>query len=412
MKTFKKMKTLELNSQQDKVGFYVTLLISSWILGLSGESFYTPAMPSIATTLHASDVLVKYTISFFILGKAVSMFLCGPIAESFSRKQFTLLGLGLFIVGSTICVFSNKIQILLSGRLLEGLGCSICILMGRAIINDNFTSARAAHVFSYIFIGNALGIILLPIFGGYIANYLGWRGNFAALTLYGIIVFGLMWLLLPNSNKPLAKPNLATVVANYQAMISNSTFWGFVLALVFIMAGEKAYTTAAAFLFIKTAGFSEIAFGYLTATMWLAHLLGTFMCGQLALKFGIDAIMKIGSFFALFASILMLLLLKIEMAHLAIFSVMVFFYMLSTGFIITLAAVGIVRPFPQFVGMATALAMFLEFIIAFGISFTVSHYANSLIPTAKTIAVMGILAFTSWLFLIRPSVPMLSPETQ
>ena len=40
------------------------------------------------------------------------------------------------------------------------------------------------------------------------------------------------------------------ILGNYKTIIKNLTLWGFLLSVAFMMAGEKAYTTSAAFLFI------------------------------------------------------------------------------------------------------------------------------------------------------------------
>jgi predicted MFS family arabinose efflux permease len=181
-----------LETTQKNILYYAGLLIGAWLLGLAGESIYAPAMPSIASSLGTSDALIKLTVTFFIFGKTISMLICSPIAEVFARRQFLLFGLLLFILGGLICTFSPDIHILLTGRLIQGLGVSITILMGRAIVNDRFENRYAAQVFSYIFTGNAIGIFILPVLGGYLATFLSWRWIFFILTCYGAVVFILL----------------------------------------------------------------------------------------------------------------------------------------------------------------------------------------------------------------------------
>lgn len=389
--------------------FFITLLVGSWLLGLAGEIFYTPVMPSISTALHVPAQLVKLTISYFILGKAISMFLCSPITDAFGRKQFILFGLGLFSAGSLLCYLCPGINMLLFGRLLQGLGSSICILMGRAIINDSFESNRAANMFSYIFIGNAIGIIFLPILGGYVAAFAGWRTIFLILTLYSLIIIACILRFLPEThpNASLSLLKTKTILKNYQTVIKNTQFWGFVLCLVFVMSGEKAYTTSAAFLFIQKAGLSKVTYGYLTAAMWTAHLIGTLICGRIVLKHGIDRIMAIGILIASLPAVILMLLTWSMGANIYLFAVCIFIYMLGTGFVITLSAVGIVRPFPKLIGFSTAFAMWLEFIFAALISFGISYYSSSITPVANTIGVMGILTFIAWFTLIRSTRPII-----
>ena len=142
-------------------------------------------MPSMAANLATTDTLIKLTITFFIFGKTISMLICSPIAEGFGRRSFILFGLFLFTLGGLICTLSPDVYVLLAGRFIQGIGCSITILMGRAVVNDNFSNNYAAKVFSYIFTGNAICIFLLPILGGYMATFFSWRWIF--------FFFNLLW---------------------------------------------------------------------------------------------------------------------------------------------------------------------------------------------------------------------------
>jgi DHA1 family 2-module integral membrane pump EmrD-like MFS transporter len=384
--------------------YYSGLLISAWLLGLAGESIYAPAMPSIASELHVSETWVKLTITYFIFGKTISMFLCSPIAEVFGRRQFILFGLVMFVFGGFLCAGSQDIHLLLSGRVIQGLGCSIIILMGRAIVNDCFQGGYAAKVFSYIFTGNAIGIFFLPILGGYMATYVGWRWIFLVLSIYGSVIFMIMWKFLPQTNPKISllaniKPRV--IFNNYLTLLRSSYLWGFLFCLAFMMAGEKAYTTSAAFFFIQKVGFSSIQYGYLTAAIWAAHLSGTLFSGWLALRAGIERVLNWGVMLISFASIVLLVLGFTGFSSVGIFISAMLIYMFSTGFIIVSSAVGIVRPFPNLIGFATAFAMAFEFAISFISSFLISFHASSLITIAKMVGIMGILTFLAWLLFLH-----------
>lgn len=398
-----------LNSEKN-VFHFASLLIGAWLLGLAGESIYGPAMPSMATSLATTDTLIKLTITFFIFGKTISMLICSPLAEGFGRRSFILFGLFLFTLGGLICTVSPDIYVLLAGRFIQGVGCSITILMGRAVVNDNFNSNYAAKVFSYIFTGNAICIFLLPILGGYMATFFNWRWIFFFLTGYGSLIFFLVWKLLPKihnkNNFASLKPKI--IIQNYQTLIKNPSFWGFLLCVAFMMGGEKAFTTSSAFLFIHVNGYSKVAYGYLTAFMWGAHLFGTLFAGWIAFKAGIDRALTIGVVCIGMAAIAMFALGLANWNSVSLFTPIMFLYMLGTGFIMVSAAVGIVRPFPHLIGFATAFAMVLEFAVASAASFIISHHSASFIPLEKSIGMMGLMTLITWLLLIKKTKVTLS----
>lgn len=387
------------DSLHKNIIYYSGLLISAWLLGLAGESIYAPAMPDIASGLQVSETLVKLTITYFIFGKTVSMFLCSPIAEAFGRRQFILFGLAIFACGGLLCAISSGIHVLLAGRIIQGLGCSIIILMGRAIVNDSFKGGYAAKVFSYIFTGNAIGIFLLPIIGGYMATYLGWRWIFLILSIYGGVIFMIMWRFLPQTTSKSSflshlKPRV--ILNNYKTLFKSTALWGFLFCVAFMMAGEKAFTTSAAFLFIQKVGFSSIEYGYLTGAIWAAHLSGTLFSGWLALRLGIENVLTWGVILIALASSILLGLVFTGLTSVGIFISAMLIYMFSTGFIIVSSAVGIVRPFPNLIGFATAFAMAFEFAISFMSSFVISFHSSSMVNIAKMVGVMGLLTFLAW----------------
>lgn len=383
--------------------YYAGLLISAWLLGLAGEAIYAPAMPAIANSFGVSETLIKLTITYFIFGKTVSMFICSPIAEAFGRRQFVLFGLTLFILGGILCAATKTINIMLAGRLIQGLGCSVTILMGRAIVNDCFEGGKAARVFSFIFSGNAVGIFIIPTLGGYMSAYLNWRWIFLILSFYGSLIFILMWRFLPQTNPKMSFGSLQpkTILNNYKTIVRSPALWGFLLCVAFMMGGEKAYTTSAAFFFIKTVGLSSVQYGYLTSVIWAAHLSGTFLAGWIGVRWGIDQVMTIGVGLISIASLVLIMMSVFHLPIILLFIAAMLLYMFGTGFVIVSAAVGIVRPFPNLIGFATAFAMALEFGISSLVSYLISYHSSSMFTIANMVVIMGILTFLSWLVLLN-----------
>ena len=379
------------------------LLMSAWVLGLAGVSFYTPAMPALLQSIGHSETLVKYTISFFIFGKASGMLLCGPFADAFKRKQFLLFGLGCFALGSLVCLLSPSINCIIVGRSIQGIGVSIVILMGRAIVNQ-YQARQAANIFGYIFTGNAIAITLLPILGGYTAAYLGWQGIFIVLFIYAWVVIGLITRFMPNiaDNTSLSNLRLHTLYQNYKTILTNRSFWGFQLCFTCTMAGEKAFTTSSAFIFISMLHLTQVTYGYIMGLLWAAHLIGALISGQLVLKYGINRMLTLGVILIGGSTTSMLVATLWGYPTITLFSIMMFIFMSGTGFIVTSAAVGIIRPFPQLVGITTALAMFMEFTLAFITSYIVSkETSTSLGPVTFTMGITGIATVISWWWLLR-----------
>lgn len=277
--------------------------------------------------------------------------------------------------------------------MIEGAGVALAILMGRSIINDRFANTKAARIFSFIFTANALAVILLTILGAYVGVYLHWRWIFIAMGIYGACVTLLIYWLMPSrpSRFSFSSLSLKETLKNYRAIFTNRSFWTFLLCLAFMMAGEKAFTTSATFIYVLGEGMSIIAFGYLKAGIWASHLLGLLVCSALVGRQGIDRMMSVGIFLIFVAALVLLFAILFGFNSGVLLAAMMLVYMFGSGFIMATAVVGIVRPFPKLIGLATATAMFIEFMLAFGVSLLVSELSTqSIMPISMVIICMGL----------------------
>jgi len=384
----------------------ILLLISSWVLGLGGISFYTPAMSQVGESLNVSETYVKLTISYFILGKAISMLVMLPFADRFQRKSVLIIGLIAFTLGSIICLISSNIYLFFWGRLLEGIGVSLCILMGRSYINDQFIDNDAIKIFSFIFIGNALAIVVFPTIAGYIVSSIGWRYIFFILGVYGCIISGLIYLWLPagtfTGNKDL---NLKDFTHQACIILKHSSFIGFLLVLSLIDAGEKVITTLAPFIFKQQFHFSAIQYGFIQSFLWAAHLSGLIFCIIFVNKKGLNFMLDCGIFLSISIIPCLALAILIPQLMFSLFVLGLFLYMLSTGFVLTTTLRGLARPFIQSktVGLATAIAMTIQFFFDFLLTNLVSYFSTKNLDMLVAILItLVLIMFSSWYcFILR-----------
>jgi len=106
-----------------------------------------------------------------MLGFAISQLVYGPISDGVGRRKPLLWGLTLCMLGSLMCFSAQKINILIIGRLLQGIGAGACGALFRPILSDLFSGQKLAK---YASISSLLSIWFLavgPVLGGYILYY-------------------------------------------------------------------------------------------------------------------------------------------------------------------------------------------------------------------------------------------------
>lgn len=381
------------------------MLIATWFIGVMAVKFSLPLLPTIAEQFHTSQTLVKYTISIFLFGKAAGMFVFGPLSEKYGRKRFMLIGLGLFSCGNLLSFAAPNIEILLLSRLLQGLGTSATVLIGRTMINDNYKANKAAVVFSYVFLAASIIISFLPMLGSLIATHFIWRVTFLIMAAYSAIILVLCALFLEDTHRPDAALPVHTskVLGYYRTILSHPLFLGYVLCSVFMIAGESAFNTASSFLLMKTFGVSTTMFGGLITLLDVGHLVGTLICGKLVKKYNLAHMMGIGVTILFISTFVMAMAVAMGFASVTMLIVPMIIFYVGTGFVMTITAVGAVTPFPRMIAISSAASLFINFSFSALSSALMGLLSTKTAgPVSTLIAFCGFFAFCSWYCLICP----------
>lgn len=390
------------------------LLISTWFIGVMAIKFTLPILPSIVIDLQTTTTLVKYTISVFLFGKAFGMLFFGPLSEKYGRKIFMLIGLFVFTAGNILAFYSFNIVVLLFARLLQGLGTSASVLIGRAMINDTYKNNKAAIVFSHVFFATSIIICFLPMLGSLITMYFPWQYTFLMMGSYSLVIFIFCFFFLDETHErqPSLILNIKNILLYYKTIISHPLFLGYVLCSIFMIAGESAFNTASSFLLINTLHTSTTNFGILMTSLALGHLIGTLICGKLVKRYNLPIIMGVGVMILAISTTIMAFSINTGFATIPVIIIPMIIYYIGTGFVMTITAVGAVVPFPHLIAISTAASLLLNFTFSAASSAIMRHLStNTAGPVSLVVAACGISALLSWYFLISPNERMHGVET-
>ena len=179
-----------------------TLAVLLAILGMLGPfsiDTYIPAFSGIAKALNATPAEMQQTLSAYLFGFAFMNLFHGALADSFGRRPIVLWGMAVFTIASAGCALSENITQLVIFRTLQGLSTGAGIVVSRAIVRDIFPPAEAQRVMAQITIFFGLAPALAPMFGGWLFVHLGWASVFWALTIAGVMLWGINFRYLPES---------------------------------------------------------------------------------------------------------------------------------------------------------------------------------------------------------------------
>ncbi|KZT61902.1 MFS general substrate transporter [Calocera cornea HHB12733] len=133
--------------------------------------------------------------SAYLLSVACATPLYGRLSDIIGRRLALGLGLSLFILGSALCGLARSMNVLILARLLQGAGGGGSGLLGAIIISDVVSLRMRALLNGVSSICWATGSGLGGVYGGVVADALGWRWAFLLqLPPLMCVMCGLLWM--------------------------------------------------------------------------------------------------------------------------------------------------------------------------------------------------------------------------
>ncbi|GAB3079224.1 hypothetical protein GCM10027053_49410 [Intrasporangium mesophilum] len=140
------------------------------------------------------DALQRATpiISGFLLGYIAVLPLIGRLSDLLDRRRILLGCLVVFVVGSAITALAVEMPVLVTGRVLQGVGGGGLVPATLALVADLWPADRRGTPLGVVGAVQELGSVLGPVIGALILTWSGWRAIFwfnvaAALVLYAVI---------------------------------------------------------------------------------------------------------------------------------------------------------------------------------------------------------------------------------
>jgi DHA1 family bicyclomycin/chloramphenicol resistance-like MFS transporter len=181
---------------------YVLMLGVMSALGAVSTDMYLPNLPDVASDLDTTETMAVLTMTFMMLGGAVGQLICGPLSDRFGRRGPALVGTALHVVTAVGCAFAPSIVPLIGLRFAMGIFNASAGVTSMAVIRDRFVGATAAGLMSRLMLIIGVAPLFAPTIGTYIGDWVGWRGVFAALAFYGVVLFVVILLKLPETLPP------------------------------------------------------------------------------------------------------------------------------------------------------------------------------------------------------------------
>src|ERR1700754_195260 len=123
------------------------------------------AVPTISAALHVGPLSMKAVLASYTLSLAVFIPISGWVADRFGTRRVFAAAIGLFPLGSLLCGLSSDIHVLVACRILQGMGGSMMVPVGRLTLVRTFAKSELIRIMSFVAIPALIGPMLGPVAG-------------------------------------------------------------------------------------------------------------------------------------------------------------------------------------------------------------------------------------------------------
>lgn len=257
----------------------IATILAFSLLPLSGfaTDIYIPSLPTMAATIHVSDIQVQLTLTLFLISYGISQFFIGSILDSFGRYKINLVCLIIFAIASIVIANTGNIYLIYLMRIIHGLTVGAIVVSKRAFFVDLFKGDQLKHYLSLFSIIWSTGPIIAPFIGGYLQSAFGWESNFYFLAGFAVVLFVLEIIYSGETLQHYMEFNAKKILGIYTEMIKTTSFTLGIIMLGLAYCMVMIYNMTGPFIIEHHLHLTPVIAGYSSLVLGFAWMVGGFI---------------------------------------------------------------------------------------------------------------------------------------
>ena len=391
-------------AQKPKFEFIALMASLMSIVALSIDAIL-PAIPEIGYSINSLDPTENQKlVTMIFLGLGVGQLFFGPLSDSLGRKKVVYLGFAIFIISIGVCVFAPSLEIMLFGRLLQGIGLSTSRSISISMIRDLYEGDTMAKVMSFVTAFFILIPVVAPAFGKLMLDLGGWQFIFYSQVFFAVLVAIWFWKRQPETlpEKHKKKFSASLFWNGFKEFIKHRESVAFTLVSGLVTGAFLVYLSASQHIFEEIYGLKEV-FPYIFAGLAISIGLSTLSNGTMVMRFGMRKL----SLTALVAFCLIALLYVVLFWNAPNPSIWVLVIFLSLQFFCLGFMWGNFRsiamePIGHIAGIGAAINGFFSTVVSIPIATAIGSYVDDrVLPLFLGLAICGLISLVIFLFVKR-----------
>lgn len=341
---------------------FMVMLTMMSVCGLIASDIFLPALPAIREHFGTTPSQTQSMLSVFLAGLACMQLLYGPVSDGIGRRRLLLTGMAVFAGASIAITCVQRFEDVLTLRIVQAIGASAGITLGRAIVGDIYNKEDAGKIFLAIFPVVGMSPAIAPMLGGFLLDEFGWQADFLFTAGFALTLIIFVLLFLPETRQMSGLTtflSLRQVARNYARLCRNSKFWHYAGIPCFAYAAYFAYIAESPFL-LEEQGLPRNAIGFSYITLSITYVAGNLVARALMKNRSLDRTLDIG-YLIFFSGGIAFLASTVLMPTSFVWSIgAISILTFGNGFLLPLGTAGAVTSDSELSGSASGLMGFLQ----------------------------------------------------
>ncbi|MEK9944508.1 MAG: Bcr/CflA family efflux MFS transporter [Alphaproteobacteria bacterium] len=382
---------------------FMIALVANTAIGPAATQLFVPSVPAIAVEFGVAIGVAQISFSAAMVALAISTLFYGPLADRYGRLPMLYVGLVLFLIGTTIALFSTDVTMLIFGRIVQAVGGAAGMVITRAIVRDIYGPKGAARVLGTLIVATIGAPMLSIVLGGLITDILGWRWIFGLSLILGVLVAILAWATMRGAEKTTGSiTSIVDMLRGYGRLFRSPVYVGFVLQGGFGGGSFFSFMAVGPFLMVEVLNRPATEFGAYFALVTLVFMGGNFFGGRLSNRVGLERMVVVGGIAAVTCAAIGLGAFAIFGLSVAVMFGTSFFISFGNGLAMPNSQAGALNVLPKLAGTASGAAAFIQTI--FGAIFA-QVVASIIDPNGA--ALFATMLFAVGMALLFGSIPLI-----
>jgi len=332
---------------------HITTLVLMTATASIATNLFLPSLPTMAEEFGTSYAIIQLTVTGYLALTGFVQLAIGPISDRVGRRPVMIATLAIFVLASIGAAYATSLTAFLAFRAVQASSVAGFVI-SRASIRDMVGREQAASMIGYVTMGMALAPMIAPTVGGALGDAFGWRSNFHALALAGVVTLLIVWFDQGETNR-LKSGSFRDQARAYPFLLRSRRFWGYALTMMFAAGTFFAYLGGAPYVGSVVYGLSATEVGLYLAITPMGYATGNGLSGRFAERVGLYRMMTTGALITLCVMSMTLVTAWAGVEHPLGFFAFTFAIGLGNGIILPSANAGMLDVRPDLAGSAAGL---------------------------------------------------------